>query len=120
MKKILIALTILLTPVLASAQVLSDVNAVTDRFTQLSNTFVTILISLAVLWIIYSIVRYVIAGDSEKRKEGGQHILWGVVGIFVIFSIWGLVNILRNTFKVDERKIDSADINKLIPAIPRN
>ncbi len=63
------------------------------------NTITVILISIAVVWIIVSVVRYLIAGsDATARQEGGLRILWGIVGLFVIVSIWGLVSILTNSF----------------------
>ena len=103
MKKIIgIALAFL--PSVAFAQssnlsALNNVNDVSTRFTSILNTGIQILIALAVVWIILNVVRYLIAGgDSETRKKGGLAILWGVVGLFVILSIWGLVSVLRNSF----------------------
>ncbi len=95
------ALALALTPVAASAQALSslnNVNQVATRFTSLLNTFTVLLISLAVVWIIINVVRYLIVKGPEERKEGGMRILMGVIGLFVIISIWGLVSVLQNSF----------------------
>lgn len=40
-------------------------------------------------------------GDTEKRAKGHQLILWGLIGFAVMVSIWGLVNVLTNTFDLD-------------------
>jgi bacteriorhodopsin len=103
MKKIIATAIATLAPVIAFAQAITDVNTLTSKLTNLGNTFIQILIAFAVIWIIYNIVRYLIMGgeDDEKRKKAGQAILWGVVGLFVILSIWGLVRILTNTFRTD-------------------
>src|SRR6185369_5264186 len=84
-------------------QAITDVNSLTNKFTNLGNTAIQILIAFAVIWIIYNVVRYLIMGgeDPEKRKAAGSAILWGIVGLFVILSIWGLVRILTNTFRTD-------------------
>jgi hypothetical protein len=91
MKKLL-AVVLAFAPSLASAQTLSSINNInqlSSKFTGILNTITVILISLAVVWIIFSVVRYLIAGgDTEKRREGGLRILWGIVGLFVIVSIW--------------------------------
>ena len=95
------ALALVLTPAAASAQALSslnNVNQVATRFTSLLNTFTVILISLAVVWIIINVVRYLIIKGPDERKEGGLRILYGVIGLFVIISIWGLVSVLQNSF----------------------
>ncbi len=101
MKKI-IALIIVLTPALASAQAITDVNSLTNKLTNIGNVAIEILIAFAVLYIIFNVVRYIIAADNEEeRKKLGGAVLWGIVGLFVILSIWGLVNILSNTFRTN-------------------
>ena len=100
MKK-LIAVIAFLTPSLAFAQAITDVNSLTYKLTNLGNTFIQILIAFAVIWIIYNVVRYIMKDDSADRKPIGNSIMWGIVGLFVILSIWGLVNILSNTFRTN-------------------
>jgi len=101
MKKI-IAGIVAVAPSLAFAQAITDVNSLTYKLTNLGNTFIQILIALAVIWIIFNVVRYIIGADSEeKRTTYGKAVLWGIVGLFVILSIWGLVRILSNTFRTD-------------------
>ena len=39
------------------------------------------------------------AADEEKRTEAKNFIIWGIIGIFVMVSIWGLVNILTGTIR---------------------
>ena len=49
------------------------------------------------------IVQYIKnAADSKKREEGRNFMVYGVVSIFVIVSMWGLVGFLRNTFLVEQ------------------
>ena len=101
MKKI-VAFVAVFAPALASAQAITDVNTLTYKLTNIGNTIIEILIAFAVLYIIFNVVRYIMsANDPAKRKEIGVGILWGIVGLFVILSIWGLVNILSNTFRTN-------------------
>ncbi len=59
-------------------------------------------VSVAVFIIIFGIVRYVReAANEEKRAEGRQFIIWGVIFVFVMLSVWGLVSILVNTFQLN-------------------
>jgi len=101
MKKIIATLA-LLVPSLASAQAITDVTSLTYKLTNIGNTAIQILIAFAVIFIIYNIVRYIINADNpEKRDPYGKAVLWSIVGLFVILSIWGLVRILTNTFRTD-------------------
>ncbi len=111
MKKI-IAFVLTFMPSLVFAQQLTDVNQVADKATNIGNLIIGLAISIAVLWIIINVVRYlVISGDPEKKKEGGMAILYGVIGLFVILSIWGLVAILRNSFRTQDN-VPLNDINR--------
>ena len=118
------ALALVLTPAAVSAQALSpltNVNQVVTRFTSLINTLTVILITLAVAWIILNVVRYLIIKGPEERKEGGLRILYGVIGLFVIISIWGLVSILQNSFGTSNTarstvgQNDTVDTNSIPP-----
>lgn len=113
MKKIIafVLSSLSLTPALAFAQPLTDINSVATKATNIGNLVIALAISISVIWIIVSVVRYLIAGGEEDRKKGGMAILWGVVGLFVILSIWGLVAILRNSFRTQDQ-IPINDINR--------
>jgi hypothetical protein len=47
---------------------------------------------LYVVWGAFNMMR------EEKREEGKQTIYYGIIGLFVMISVWGLVNILSATF----------------------
>ncbi len=42
------------------------------------------------------------ADDEEERAKSRGTILWGIISLFLLLSIWGLVNILRNTYTLDD------------------
>jgi len=57
------------------------------------------LISLATVAFVYGIIQYFLNPDNEeKRKKGKSYMMWGIIALFVIVSVWGLVGILSNTF----------------------
>ena len=70
------------------------------RLSTIGNVIIYLLIALGFIYIIWNIVQYFIKGKEgdESRHEAGMHIFWGIVGLAIIFSIWGLVNILIQTF----------------------
>ena len=59
---------------------------------------VPLIISLAVVYFIWQVFRYAIAGNEEDKAKAKTHMIWGIVGIFVMVSVWGLVGILTSTF----------------------
>ncbi|MFZ1987508.1 MAG: hypothetical protein WAV21_00520 [Minisyncoccia bacterium] len=69
----------------------------------INNVAIPLIFAGAFLLIVFGVFRYFIAGgaDEEKRKEGRTFILYGIIGLAVMFSVWGLVNVLVNTFGFD-------------------
>lgn len=63
---------------------------------------VPLLIGLGVVVFIYGVLILMFSEGGEKKEEGKQYMLWGIIGIFVMVSVWGLVNILKGTFGLNE------------------
>ncbi|MCR4334232.1 MAG: pilin [Patescibacteria group bacterium] len=57
---------------------------------------IPLLFSVALVVFIFGIVKYIFV--QEKKEEARSLILWGIIGLFVMFSVWGLVNVLVKTF----------------------
>ena len=125
MKKIIaksIAAILAFSPSLAFAAQLSNINDVTSTATNIGNLIIKLAISFAVLFIIVSVVRYLIAGssDEEARKKGGQAILYGVIGLVAILSIWGLVYLVTNSFQLAGNQQPVNQINNIqLPQPPQ-
>ncbi len=67
--------------------------------TIINSYLVPILIAIAFIVFLYGVYEYFILGAAEedKRKEGRQFVLWGVIGFVIIVSIWSIVNIVQST-----------------------
>ncbi len=90
-----------------SGESLSDINSVARKATFIGNLFVGIMISLCVLWIVWHTFNYLVAKGPEEKKEGGMAILYGVIALFIIFSIWGIVNIFLSSFRFQNNNMPS-------------
>ena len=59
---------------------------------------VELLALAAFIVFVWGVVLYIRdAGDDAKRKVGRQHMIWGIVGLAILFSANALVSILQNT-----------------------
>ncbi|MDE1874500.1 MAG: hypothetical protein KGI79_00875 [Patescibacteria group bacterium] len=67
------------------------------------NNLVILLIAGAVVYIVYGAFEMI--RSEEKRESGRQTIVYGIIGLFVMISIWGFVNILSSTFKLQSGPI---------------
>jgi hypothetical protein len=62
------------------------------------NYFIYIITALTVLYTVIGAFHMI--GNEEKREEGKTAVYYGIIGLFVMMSIWGLVNILDATFSL--------------------
>jgi uncharacterized membrane protein len=67
---------------------------------------IPLLIIAAIIVFLYGIVMYIKDADnSEKRTEGSKFMLYGIIALFVMVSMWALVGVLGNTFGIDTTTI---------------
>jgi hypothetical protein len=60
-----------------------------------------VLVGLALVFFLWGLAKFIlVAGNEKKIAEGKNLMIWGIVAIFVMVSIWGIVNILQGTFGV--------------------
>jgi hypothetical protein len=65
---------------------------------QIINPAIFLLFALALLYFLYGVVIYIQNADSpEKRKEGGRHMIYGILGFVIMFGVYGIMRILQNT-----------------------
>jgi len=104
MKKFLASLSVVMLPAFLFAQDFGSVDGALDTVTDFINRLIPFVIGLAVLFFIWGLIKYITAGGDEgSRKEAINTIIWGIVVLFVMVSVWGLVNILVNTFGLENQ-----------------
>ena len=47
------------------------------------------------------------ANSEEKRRKGREHMLWGIVGFIIMFGVYGILNLLVNTFGIKGATINN-------------
>lgn len=104
MKKLLILSTYFL-PVLALAAPVTDIESGISVVGNLLNRVAPLIIGIAFVFFIWGIVKYVTAGgDDEKQTEARQTMIYGIIALFVMTSVWGLVNVLAGTFQLQGKE----------------
>ncbi|HEY0010438.1 MAG TPA: pilin [Candidatus Paceibacterota bacterium] len=105
MKKIAYTALALALPFMVSAQ--PRVGSVQDAgsflISLINNVAVPVIFALALVVFIWGVFVYFVAGghNDEQRDKGKKLMLYGILGIFIMVSVWGLVNILVNSVTLD-------------------
>jgi len=80
---------------------------------------IPLIIGIGVVLFLWGILKYVIAKGPEGKKNAIGIIVYGILAIFVMISVWGLVNVLSETFRLSsvpggEIRTERININDLI------
>jgi hypothetical protein len=62
------------------------------------NPALILIVGLAVIYFLWGVFEFVRnAESSEERKKGGMHMLWGAIGLFIMISAYGIINLILGT-----------------------
>ncbi len=66
--------------------------------TKIIDPIITLLFAAATVYFLYGVLQMIQnSGNEEARKEGQQHVLWGVIGMFIMVSFYGIMHLICNT-----------------------
>lgn len=67
----------------------------------IADAIVLLIISMATIVFLYGLVGYIKkSSDVAGREESRKYIIYGILGLFVMTAVWGLVKILADTFGI--------------------
>lgn len=78
------------------------VDGIVNSIVSLLQSIIPILFILATLVFFWGIILFITSGgDEEKRTEGRKYIIFGLIGLFVMVAVWGIVNLALSFFNFD-------------------
>lgn len=79
-----------------------------------NSVLIPILFAVAFIVFLYGIYKYFIqeASSESDKADGRKFAMWGIIGFIIISSVWGLVNIAKDT-------LVPSSANSNHPAYPR-
>ena len=86
---------------IAPALVLAQTTVVTilGIFKSVLDLLIPIIITLAVVIFFFGLAQYLLKADESKEK-GRNIMIYGIITLFVMVAVWGLVAVLANTFRI--------------------
>jgi len=78
-----------------------------DLFVERINTFIVnpiigFFFALALVFFLWGIVEYFWNTDNESaRAKGKNHMMWGIIGMFIMFAVFAIMRIIVNTLGAD-------------------
>lgn len=97
------AVVALLQPAVAAGQggSIEDINDLVVAFDNLVSNLIPLAASLALLAFFWGLAQYIFkAGDKEAKEEGQRVMIAGVVGLFLIAAIGGIIELLAESLDI--------------------
>jgi hypothetical protein len=95
LKRVLIAIVSLLIPTIVSAQTqLSGIGTFIDRVGGLVQDATYVVAAIALLAFFWGLAQFIFktgSGDKTAIDNGKNLMKWGIIGLFVMVSIWGII-----------------------------
>ena len=65
---------------------------------QIINPLIGLMFAVAVVFFIYGVVEFIAAADNEEtRTKGKQHMIWGIIGLAIMFGANAIITLLKLT-----------------------
>lgn len=63
------------------------------------NPLIGLIFAVALAYFIWGVLSFIRNQDSDAdREEGKQHMMWGIIGMFLMVAVYGIIGIIINTF----------------------
>lgn len=85
-------------PAVAGAATLGDTLVFLSQFL---NGVIGLFITLGIVVFFWGLIKYLWSMDTENAHESLKIMFWGIMAIFVMVSIWGIIRLLATTLKVN-------------------
>jgi len=88
------------TPFVALGAV-TNISEMAAMMTNLLLATVPVIFAIATVMILWGLANYFYSNaDEEGRRRAKDIMFWGIIGLFLMFSIWGLARVLNATFGI--------------------
>jgi hypothetical protein len=98
MKKIALIIPIVSIAIPNLVFAVTAVDLIEVAFNLIRSTLVPLAYGLCLLYFFWGVAKYIRsgAGSEEAAKEGRRIMLWGIAGLFIVFSIWGIIKLIQS------------------------
>jgi TRAP-type mannitol/chloroaromatic compound transport system permease small subunit len=80
---------------------LTKTREILDSIQGIVNILIPIAFALAILFFFWGIAKYIWSSGTAK-EDSKKIMIWGVIAIFVMTSIWGIVNFIGGSLGLDK------------------
>jgi len=82
--------------------------------TYIVNPLLLVVFALGFFMFVYGLVEFLWKlNEGGENSEGKKHMVWGIVGMLIMVSVYGILDVVTGTFGIDYRNPDVSSINNI-------
>lgn len=64
---------------------------------QILNPIIQLMFAIALVWFLWGLFQFIRnSGSEEAVTTGKRHMIWGLIGLFIMSSVFGILNVIVN------------------------
>lgn len=77
---------------------LTGVKGLIQAFGGILNQLIVVVVAIALLTFFFGLVKFIfrIGGDEKAVEEGKRIMIWGLIALFVMISVWGIIGFIQD------------------------
>ena len=77
---------------------------------EIINPLIGLLFAVAVVYFLYGMFEFIAnQNNDEKKTTGKSHMLWGIIGIGIMVSVWTILSIIVSTLNLRGVEINNTN-----------
>ena len=91
---------------------MNNISDVMARFqTYLITPAILVIFACGFFLFVYGLVEFLIKlNEGGDNAEGKQHMVWGIVGMLIMVSVYGILALVTNTFGINLQNPDTSSL----------
>ena len=72
------------------------------------NPLITLMFAAALVYFLYGVFEfYLNSGSAESRETGQKHIMYGLLGMFIMFGVYAILAVIQRTLGVSNVNLNT-------------
>ena len=82
---------------------LGNINTLVTSLGNIVELLIPIAFAVALLFFFWGLAQYILAAGSDEAKAQGKNMMiWGVIALFVMASVWGIVAFIGQALGIQQ------------------
>jgi hypothetical protein len=93
---------------------LTNVTNLVNAIGNIVDLLIPIAFAVALLFFFWGLAKFILASGNEEAKAQGKNIMiWGILALFVMAAIWGIINFIGTALGIDRtQQINVPGVNR--------